>query len=120
MRRTDALSKLFYLLGLALSILPPAISTLLYFPVWRQAGGVYLLSGMALLLLLVSVIPFMRFIKEWLKSPSAIFIWTVIYILFFALSKIAEQVTVIAFFGLVGNILGAIFFRLSKRGDMKD
>ena len=115
MRKTDTVYKLLFLLGLGFSIIPPATVTLLYFPIWREAGAVYLLSGLTLLLLLLSVIPLLRFIKEWLKSPSAIFIWAVIYILFFALSKIADQVTVIAFYGLLGNIIGAIFFRLAKR-----
>ena len=115
MRKTDTKSLILTLFGFLFSILPPMISTLAYFPLWKDAGGAYLISGFALLLLLLSFLPMMRFIKEKLKSPSAILIWALIYCLFFALSRIADQVTVIAFFGLIGNIIGAFFFHLAKR-----
>lgn len=113
MRKTKR-GRLYYLLGLAFSTLPAVISTLSYFPIWKARGGIYTVSGLALILLALAAIPSLRIIRERLKSPSAVFIWLAVFLLFFSLSRIAEQVTVIAFFGFLGNLCGSIFFRLSK------
>ena len=40
--------------------------------------------------------------------------WTApLFVLFFVLSKIADEMTVIAFVGFVSNLLGALLFKLS-------
>lgn len=115
MRKHNIISASLFILGLGFSAIPPAAATLYYFPIWQRSGGLYLISGMTLLLLLFSALPIMKFMRKWLKSPSVILIWAVVYLLFFSLSRIGEQVTVIAFYGLVGNIVGAFLFKLSKK-----
>ena len=74
-----------------------------------------MLSGIVILLLLLSALPLAKLIAHMLRSPSVIFIWGAIYLLFLALSAIADQVTVIAFYGLLGNIAGAVCFKISRR-----
>jgi nicotinamide riboside transporter PnuC len=50
-----------------------------------------------------------------LTSYSSYFLWLILFLLFFALSKIADQMTVISLVGFIGNLLGAICFFIAKR-----
>ena len=102
-------------LGLLLSVLPVSFAILLYFPLWRRAGGGAVLSGAVLILLIVAFVPLMRVIKAYFKSPSAYAIWFCSFLLFFTLSSIAEEMTVISFVGFVSNLLGAYCFKFAKR-----
>lgn len=118
--RTTKLSLFLYALGLALSCAPPIIATLFYFPLWRAKGGIFVLSGLTLILLFLGAEPLFRIIREKLKSPSAPFIWLAVFTVFFIFSRIAEEVTVISFFGFTGNILGSLLFKLSDRKKDRD
>lgn len=104
---------LLRILGIALSTVPVFVSVISYFPLWREAGGGRLISGGALLLVILAWVPLFRFVKRLIASPSAYMMWLVIFLTFFMLSKIAEQMTVISFVGFVGNALGAVSFKLA-------
>lgn len=108
---------IFNLLGLIISILPVTIVTLSYFPFWKGAGGGAVVSGFAVLLLVLCASPLFRLIKRFLSSPSAERIWLVIFIIFFALSKIADQMTVISLVGLISNLISSIFFKLGGKNN---
>ncbi len=114
--RTNSVTRTIVLrsIGMALSVLPVLACILLYFPVWVAKGGEYVLSGFALLLVAAALLPLYRHIKNLLRSPSACTLWLVAFIAFLALSRIAEEMTVISFVGLVGNLAGAIFFRMAR------
>lgn len=105
----------FQSLGLALSILPPALAIVFYFPVWAEMGGEYMLSGFTALLLLIAFVPLIRVVKRALRSPAGYMIWLAIFLLFLISSKIADEMIVISFVGLLGNIAGAVLFRLARR-----
>ncbi len=107
-------------LGLILCTVPVFLAVISYFPLWREAGGGRLLSGGALLLVILAWVPLFRFIKRLIASPSAYMMWLIIFIVFFMLSKIAEEMTVISFVGFIGNLLGAICFRFAKRGEKNE
>lgn len=114
-RKTNKFAKFaLQFLGFSLCIVPPLICTASYFPIWKESTQA--LSGGALLLLLISSIPIYKLIKRKLSSPASYIIWLVLFVVFFTLSSIAEQMTVISFFGFVGNLLGAICFKIAKRG----
>ncbi len=102
-------------LGTALSVIPPLTATLLYFPVWKSRGGAAMLSGFTLILILMTMVPFFRLIKKALSSPAAHTMWFIAFILFFILSEIAHEMTVISFTGFVGNAGGALVFRMAKK-----
>lgn len=99
--------------GTITATVPPAAATLAYFPLWRARGGEYVLSGFALTLLILSVLPLRNTVKKYLRSPSVTLVWFLSFIAFFTLSKIAEQVTVISFFGLIGNLACTLLYKLS-------
>ena len=105
----------FKALGVIISTLPPLFAVLSYFPIWKERGAEAMLSGLSLFLIMVSVIPLFRTVKSILKSPSAPLIWFIIFIVFFSLSKIADDITVIAFIGFISNLVGALFFSISRK-----
>ena len=107
-------------LGLMLCIVPVATSVLLYFPLWCTVGGGAVVSGFAVLLLILCFIPLVRHVKDILKSPSGYMLWLGLFIIFLLLSKIANEMTVISFVGFIGNALGAIAFKLSEKYKVKE
>ena len=104
----------FNLIGLAFSTLPAAVCILFYFPVWRERGIVATLSGFALLLLVLAAVPLFNLVKRALRSPSVPLMWFAVFVVFLALSSIAEEMTVVAFVGFVSNLIGAVFFRYAE------
>lgn len=114
MKKT-VLAKSLFALGLLFSTLPPAVASLCYFPLWREAGSDVAISGIAAILLTASFIPILKLLKNKLKSPASWVIWLIMFLVFFILSKVADQMVVISFAGLLGNLLGLALFSLSKK-----
>lgn len=112
-------SLIFRALGVAFSTLPPLFAVLSYFPLWKERGSEVMVSGLCLFMILISVVPLIRAVKSLLKSPSAPFIWFLIFLVFFSLSKIADDITVISFIGFISNLIGAFFFSLARRFEVK-
>ncbi len=108
-------SFILHILGFLLCVAPPAVCTLLYFPLWKAAGYTTCIAGGTALILALCFIPIYKMIRKGLMSFSSYIMWLILFILFFALSRIAEQMTVISFVGFIGNLLGALCFHLAKR-----
>ena len=104
-----------YVTGLMLCILPPLLAVISYFPIWKDRGVAAVISGFSLLLIALCFIPFFKTVKRILTSPASYTVWLIIFIVFLAVSKIAEEMVVISFFGFVGNLLGAILFKLTRK-----
>ena len=117
--RTSATKPLRYFvfrtLGIIFSVIPPMLCTLLYFPIYAEASAEKLLSLGTLTLLLIAFLPLTRIVAARLKSPSATLIWLAIFLLFYLLGRIAAEMTVVSFFGFIGNLIGSVFFALSKK-----
>ena len=101
--------------ALTVSVVPPLLATLSYFPLWIERDSRAVISGLVLLLVLVSSIPIMRALKRALTSPSVVGIWLILFILFFFLSRIADEMTMISLVGLISNCIGAILFKIGRR-----
>ena len=101
-------------IGLILSVIPPAITALSYFPLWRDKGAVSVVSGFAVLLLILAAVPMLNYIKERFKTPSAHVMWLILFVIFLSLSKIADEMTVISLVGFISNLIASFFFRLGK------
>ena len=110
-----ALSVFLYTAGLFFCIIPPLLAVLSYFPVWRERGAAAVISGFSLILIALCFIPFFKTVKRIFSSMAAYTVWLVIFIAFLILSKIADEMVVISFFGFTGNLLGALFFKLTDR-----
>ena len=104
-----------HIIGFLLCIVPPAICTLSYFPLWKEVGYQNCIAGGVALLLVLSVIPLYKLLRRSLMSFSSYLMWLVLFLIFFGLSKIADQMTVISLVGFIGNLLGAICFFVAKR-----
>lgn len=106
---------IFNSLGMFFSVIPVAVSIFSYFPIWIHREDASVLSGIALILICLALIPFYRHVKEYLKSASAPLMWFILFIAFLLLSKIADEITVISFVGFVTNLIGSVFFKIAKR-----
>ena len=104
-----------HIIGILLCIVPPAVCTLMYFPLWQTVGYEHCIAGGTALLLALSALPIYKLIKSRLQGISSYVMWLVLFLLFFAMSRIAHQMTVICFVGFIGNLLGAICLRIEKR-----
>lgn len=103
-----------HIAALCFCILPPAICTLFYFPLWRGSSAKTLAGG-TMLLLLLSAMPLLKLIRHRLRSVAGYVGWLVLFILFLTLSSIAHEMTVISFYGFIGNLIGAVLFKISDR-----
>lgn len=108
-----------HIIGLIFCVVPPAVCTLCYFPLWKEAGGEAVIAGGCALLLVLSAIPLMRVIRSRLKSPASYTLWLLAFLLFFGAAQIAQEMTVISFVGFVGNLIGALLFKLGGKRDEK-
>lgn len=99
-------------LGVTVCVCPVCVVILSYFPLWINKADACVLSGLALCLLLIAMIPFYKQITRILKSPSSYVLWFIIFVIFFFLSKIADEMTIISFVGFLSNLVGAIIFKL--------
>ena len=111
---------LFNALGLAISVIPVAVSVFSYFPLWIERGDITILSGISLILIGLAAVPLYKYFKQILRSPSAPVMWLIAFILFLSLSRIADEMTVISFVGLISNLIGSLIFKLARRYGKED
>lgn len=120
MTKRPILAAVLNITALALSILPAAICTCCYFPLWINRGPATIISGISLILILICAIPLFKLLKKHFASASAYMVWLILFVLFFMLSRIAREMTVITFVGFISNVIGAILFYVAKRVNGKE
>lgn len=94
------------------SVGAPFGALLSQFPVWIRSSDKATVSGLFLVLFIICCIPFFRQIKEFMKSPSAPIVWTVLAVLFIALRNIADQMVFICAVGALANYIGTALYKL--------
>lgn len=109
------LPKVLRITALTIDCIVPAIATMTQFPVWVHKGAKETVSGVAMCLIIVCCIPFWKQIKEYMKSPAAPVLWAVLFGVCAVLGEIIDQITVIAFAGLIANLIGSVIYHLSRR-----
>ena len=110
---------LFRILGILFCVLPPAISTLSFFPIW-MADSKTAVSALTVILLALSALPLFRILKAHLRSPSAWMIWLVLWGFLFAFRPIAPAIETIALISFPTSLLGAVCFRVSGRFEHRE
>ena len=98
--------------ALAIDVIIPAAATLSQFPIWINRDTASTVSGLGLVLIALSCIPFYRQIREYFKSPSAPVLWLVLFLAFTMLESIAAEIKMVCFFGLVANLIGAGIYKI--------
>ena len=108
-------SRALLLLGYLSSVGFPLVATLSCFPLWRARGSSSVLAGGTILLLAFCILPLWRTLKEYLKSPAVWSLWLFAFLLFSLVGSIISEMRVICFFGLIGNLIGALCFRIARK-----
>lgn len=106
--------------ALALDVGAPLIATLMQFPLWIEQSAEATMSGLCLMFILISCLPFIKQIKELFKSPSSWLMFTIMFVIFTMLRNIIDQIVVVSFVGMVANILGAGIYNIGKRFDERE
>ena len=102
------------LLGYLFSTIPAVMAVAAYFPVLRERGeGETAVSLGALFLLVIALLPLWRGISAFFRSPSAPKIWLALFLFFYLTGRIAAEMVVISTVGLLGSLVGLVFFRIA-------
>ena len=71
-----------HIIGLLLCILPPALATASYFPLWINRGAESTIAGGGVLILVLCAAPLWKAVLRLLRSPSSHVIWLLLFGLF--------------------------------------
>lgn len=102
-------------LALLIDVAVPLFATISQFPIWVERSAKATVSGLALLFILLSVLPFMKKIREYFKSPAVWVIWGVLFLVFYGLSSIINEMVIISFYGLLSNMFGEILYKYGEK-----
>lgn len=94
------------------SVGAPLAATISQFPIWVNESSEATVSGCFLVLAFLCCIPFIRQIREYMKSPSAPVMWAVFLVMFIILKNIISQMVIVCAVGLFANLIGTGLFKL--------
>ena len=107
--------------ALTLDVGAPLVATLTQFPLWIEKSADATMSGLCLVFVMLSCLPFIKQIREYFKSPSSWMIFTILFFVFIMLRNIIDQMLVVTFIGMVANIAGAGIYALGRHiGERED
>ena len=104
-------------LALIVDISAPLIATLTQFPVWIEKSAEATVSGVVLVLALLSCMPLLKYIKSFIKSPSIPIVWLIIFVMLTVLRNIIDQMIVVCFVGVISNTIGTLIYKLGDKID---
>ena len=105
---------ILHIAGFLLCTVPAAVCTLMYFPLWKEAGAMSCIAGGGALIVIIFAVPLIKFLRTLLSSASAYMMWLIAFLIFFGLSRIATEMTVISLVGFLSNLAGAILMRVGE------
>ena len=106
--------------ALLISVLPPLIVTLYFFPLWVETSAEATLSGTVCVLGLICLVPFGKYVMQLMRSPSAPLLWMIFTLIMFVMRAVADQMFTVGVVGTVSNVVGAILFKVGKRYRKKE
>ena len=98
----------------------PLAATLTQFPLWVEQSAEATMSGLCLVFIGLSVIPFLKVLKEYFKSPSSWVVFGLIFMILLLLRSILEQMLIVSFAGFVANLIGAALYGIGNNLQQKD
>ena len=108
-------ARLLKALALTIDISAPLIATLTQFPVWIEKSAEATVSGVVLLLAFFSCIPLLKYIKNFIKSPSVPIMWLIIFVMLTLLNNIIDQMIVVCFVGVISNSIGTLIYKIGDK-----
>ena len=115
LKRSKYANIYLHILGYLVCIIPPLACAISYFPIW-EAGGLRL-HALCAVVVILAFFPAIRLIKRLLASDATYVMWLILFILFFALSRIADKMSVISLVGFISNSVGAVLIRIGGKRD---
>ena len=100
--------------GYALCIFPPALAVLEYFPLWVESGEKRV-SAVALILLAVCFTPALRAFRRYVKAPSALLFWLLLFLFISAFRAVMDELLAISLIALFTAIPGTACLYFAKR-----
>ena len=101
-------------MAIVVDVAGPLVATLLQVPVWVQQSSKATMSGLFLLFAFFSILPFVKQVKMWLRSPAVWGIWIGLFVLFVILRNIIDQMVIVCFVGMISNIIGAGIYKVGS------
>ena len=107
--------------AVVLDVSVPFIATLTQFPLWVERSSDATMSGLFLMLAFFSVLPFLKQLKAYFKSPSVLVVWAIILVFLICIRNIIDEMLIVSFAGLTSNLIGAGIYKLGawveRKGD---
>ena len=100
------------ILAMSFCIVPPAATTVYFFPIWIDIGMNAKVSGLSVLILIICALPFWRVLRENFKNPSVKTLWFIGLLAFWLIRPIVDEMIIICAVGLISNIIGSLVFKL--------
>ena len=95
-----------------LCVATPLVAACTQFPIWVQQSDEATISGLALIVLFIACIPFYKYIKNYMKSPSAAVVWTTLAVVFTLMQQIINQMLIVTYVATTANIVGTGMYKI--------
>lgn len=106
--------------AICIDVVVPVTATLTQFPLWIEKSSESTVSGLCLVLIGLSVLPFLKVLKEYFKSPSSWVVFGLIFVLLLLLRNIIDQILIVSLAGFVANLIGAVLYTIGNHLRDKD
>lgn len=116
--RTKA--KILKFVAVAIDIIAPVIAAATQFPIWIHKGKGATLSGLFIVVAIICIIPAFRALVKHINTPGMPIVWTVLFAVLFALSRIIEQMLIVCIVGIISNLIGAGIYLYGDRVGSSD
>ena len=95
-----------------LCVATPIAAACTQFPIWVQQSDEATISGLVLIVLFIACIPFYKYIKNYMKSPSAAVVWTALAVVLTLMQQIISQMLIVTYVAAGANIVGTGMYKI--------
>lgn len=106
---------ILYYTGLVAAIAAPLITACVQLPIIKDTTNTSEISALFIICAFICAAPLYKHINITFKSPTNAVVWTVVFAMCWALDKIIHQVLLVAFVGMVANIICAFLCGIGNK-----